>query len=94
VADAIKFDWDDANVKHLARHNVRPEEAEQVILNGPADIGFQIENAEERFAVVGPTNSGRILTLVLTECFGAVRPITAWDSTREEEAQYWNAKGA
>jgi hypothetical protein len=94
VADEIKFDWDDANVQHLARHNVRPEEAEQVILNGTAYVEFQIENAEERFAVVGRTNSGRFLTLVLTERFGAVRPITAWDSTREEEAQYWNAKGA
>ena len=27
----IEFDWDEANIGHLARHSVLPEEAEQVI---------------------------------------------------------------
>lgn len=26
----IEFDWDEANIGHLARHKVLPEEAEQV----------------------------------------------------------------
>jgi hypothetical protein len=29
----IEFDWDEANIGHVARHSVMPEEAEQVILN-------------------------------------------------------------
>ncbi len=29
------FDWDDANVAHIARHAVTPAEAEQVILVAP-----------------------------------------------------------
>jgi hypothetical protein len=29
----IEFDWDEANIGHLARHSVLPGEAEQVILN-------------------------------------------------------------
>jgi len=28
----IEFDWDEANIGHVARHSVLPEEAEQVIL--------------------------------------------------------------
>lgn len=29
------FDWDDANVRHIARHGVTPEDAEYVLANGP-----------------------------------------------------------
>ncbi len=31
------FDWDEANLEHIARHGVSREEAEQVILNDPVD---------------------------------------------------------
>lgn len=41
VDDELEFDWDAANIKHLARHNVEPAEAEQVILNDPVDIEYQ-----------------------------------------------------
>ena len=30
----IEFDWDEANMTHVARHGVLPEEAEQVISLG------------------------------------------------------------
>ena len=33
------FEWDEANIGHLARHSVLSEEAEQVILNDPVDAG-------------------------------------------------------
>jgi hypothetical protein len=35
--DAL-FDWDDANILHVAEHDVTPEEAEEVILRDPLDI--------------------------------------------------------
>jgi hypothetical protein len=38
----IEFDWDEANIGHVARHSVLPEEAEQVILNDPVDLGMDI----------------------------------------------------
>lgn len=38
----VEFDWDEANVGHVARHSVLPNEAEQVILNDPADLGIDI----------------------------------------------------
>lgn len=38
----IEFDWDEANIRHVARHSVLPEEAEQVILNDPVDVGMEI----------------------------------------------------
>ena len=36
----IEFDWDEANIGHLARHSVLPEEAEQVILKNPMDLAI------------------------------------------------------
>jgi uncharacterized DUF497 family protein len=44
----LEFDWDEANIGHLARHNVSPEEAEQVILSDPVDLGIQMVEGEER----------------------------------------------
>ena len=34
----IEFDWDEANIEHVACHRVLPEEAEQVILNDPVTL--------------------------------------------------------
>ena len=34
----MKFLWDSANVNHIARHNISPEEAEQVVRNTPLDL--------------------------------------------------------
>ena len=92
VADETQFDWDDANVKHIAGHNVSPEEAEQVVLNDPVDIDYQRADNEERYLVVGVTMKARFLTLLWTERRNAVRVITAFDSSREDEEAYWHQK--
>ena len=47
------FDWDDANVEHMARHDVTPNEAEQVMLNVPIEIDYRVIEGEEKF--VGTT---------------------------------------
>jgi len=54
----IEFDWDEANIGHLARHSVLPEEAEQVILNDPVDLGMEIVEGEERYLSLGATVQG------------------------------------
>jgi len=90
VADEIRFDWDESNISHIARHNVCREEAEQVVINGFVEIEYQFINEEERFLIVGRTNRGRFLTLSLTSRGAGIRPITAWDSTSKEEAAYWS----
>ena len=37
-----------ANIGHVANHSVTPEEAEQVILNDPIDLGIEIVEGEDR----------------------------------------------
>jgi uncharacterized DUF497 family protein len=60
------FIWDLANVGHLAKHDVSPEEAEQVIRNAPLDLERQLRNSEERAVHLGESNAGRILVVVIT----------------------------
>jgi uncharacterized protein len=62
----IEFDSDDANTGHVARHNVQPDEAEQVILNDPVDLGMESVEREELFLNLGATSRGRVLLVVTT----------------------------
>jgi len=77
------FEWDEHNVGHLARHQVDALEAEQAILNRPLDLGSHIRNGEKRIAVIGETNAGKILAVVVTLRGRNVRVITAWKANRE-----------
>jgi uncharacterized protein len=78
----IEFDWDDANVKHLASHRITPSEFEQAMTVAPEDIGYQCINGEDRYQVVGPTNAGRLLYLVWTPRGDTVRAVTAYPATK------------
>ena len=72
----IEFDWDEANIGHVARHSVLPAEAEQVILNDPVDLGMEIIEGEERHLTLGATVRGRILLVVTTWREDRVRVVT------------------
>ena len=74
----IQFDWDYENIRHLSRHQIEPEQAEQVIQNRPIDLGSHLLNGEERTAQVGETDAGRVLQVVSTMRDAKVRVITAW----------------
>jgi hypothetical protein len=50
----IEFDWDDANIGHLARHNVRPEEAEQVIFNNPVILEWRWSKGRSAISTSAP----------------------------------------
>jgi len=84
----MPFSWDNANISHLARHNVLPEEAEQVIQNDPLDLELQVVDGEPRNPQIGETNTGRILVVISTPHADDERVVTAWDATRSEKAVY------
>jgi uncharacterized DUF497 family protein len=85
----VEFDWDEANTAHIARHGVRPEEAEEA-LTDPRRLVLRIrsQRGEERWAALGTTEAGRILFVVFTRRRGRVRAITARDATPEEKRRY------
>jgi hypothetical protein len=82
------FDWDDANISHIAAHGVTPKEAEQVILNRPIDLVANLRDGEDRTAQLGETNAGRILHVISTMRGEKVRVITAW-SAKERSRRYF-----
>jgi hypothetical protein len=84
VADELGFDWDDANIEHIARHGVTRVEAEQVMLNSPVEIDYQVVDGEERFVAA---------TIVWVDREGLVRIVTAFDSPEDDQAAYLRERG-
>jgi uncharacterized protein len=78
--------WDAWNVAHIARHDVIPEEVEEVCHDQP----MTSETYKGRLRVVGLTQSGRILTVILapTAEQGVYYPITARPADRKERRNY------
>ncbi len=76
--DKLNFDWDDVNIAHLAKHGVTPEEAEQVILNRPVDLGSELRSGEQRVAQIGETDGERVLIAISTTSGKRIRVVTAW----------------
>ncbi len=84
----MDFDWDSANVEHIARHGVTPEEAEQVVQNNPLDAPAVLRNGETRTVHLGQTDAGRVLVVVFTERNSLYRVVTARPAKRKERAFY------
>jgi uncharacterized DUF497 family protein len=84
----MPFDWDDANILHLARHDITPDEAEQVVENDPVDLDMRHVWHEWRLQQVGETHTGRLLTIVSTERSGMTRVISGWDPTKADKSVY------
>ena len=93
MAEALSFDWDKANVAHVARQDVMPEEVEQVFVNDPMDLSADIMDEEERYTSAGHTNQLRVLVLVWTMRGVATRPITAFDASHALVRRYLKERG-
>ena len=83
------FDWDDDNLDHIARHQVEPEEAEEA-LSDPDLIVTDAYNTptEQRAAVVGATEDGRILFVVYMVREARFRVVTARDANKSQKRAY------
>ncbi len=84
-----EYDWDEANIEHIADHDVSPEEVEAA-LRDPRRIpapAYSTET-ERRFAAVGATAEGRILFVVYTQRKGMVRVVTAREAGDRYRRRY------
>jgi len=90
----IEFDWDRANIRHIARHRVRPEEAEQALRNLPFDLEYQVVGGEQRWTSLGHTDGLRILLVVWTLRADVVRVVTARSASKQLSQAYLRHKGA
>ena len=92
--DNSNFEWDDANVEHIAAHEVTPDEAEEVLLGDPLDIGFNLVEGEERWTYIGVTNEGRILWVATTLRGERMRVVTAFEPEKQWKMFYLEQKAA
>ena len=76
----------------MARHSVLPEEAEQVILGGPVDLGVGIVEGEERHLNLGTTKNGRVLLVVTTWREDRVRVVTAFKPIKRVIQLYYSER--
>jgi len=88
----VLFDWDEKNLRHVARHQIKPEEAEQVVLNRPIDLGSELRNGELRVAQIGETDAGRVLTVISTIVGEKIRIVTAWPADRNYRRYFASLK--
>ena len=80
------FEWDDKNIEHVARHNVRPDEIENVAFD---DEPWIRKGREGTRYMLGYTVAGRYLfTVYVLRSKGVARVITAMDMDERTKKLY------
>lgn len=80
-----RLEWDDDNVEHVARHQVTPQEVEDVC------FGFHISRKEDggRYILSGQSGEGRYLNVVIERVGGGLfRPVTAFEMSESYKRSY------
>ena len=77
--------WDDENIMHIARHNVDPEEVEDVCFG----LHLVTRDKEQRYILSGQSANGRYLNIVVQRIGrGLFRPITAFEMSENYKRRY------
>lgn len=83
------FDWDEANLGKLRKHNVTQEEAEEVFYLSPlVDEGAYEKKGEKRYRCLGNTATGRSLAAFFTLRRGLIRNISVRPMRKKEKRIY------
>ena len=89
VLDKIEgFDWDNANVGHILRHDVTPFEVEEVTGGKYVVIPAKTIKRERRWKLFSKTASGRYLVVVFTIRRKLFRTVTAYEMNATERSKY------
>lgn len=90
LGNIIGFDWDQANIEHIARHNVLPKETEDVFFDKNNILAGDLKHStgEQRFLIIGKTRKGRILYQVFTVRGSKIRVISSRDINKKEVSLY------
>ena len=84
--------WDNGNIAHIARHQMVPEEVEQVCHSEP--ILWQAKAKKDRLFNIGPTSKGRVLVVILDkeDANDVYYVVTARTANRAERQMYQQQK--
>ena len=88
LAECEGFQWDAGNsAKIRDRHQVMPTECEELFFKRPLIVASDEQHSsssEERFYVLGQSDSGRLMFVVFTIRGRLIRVISARDMSRKE----------
>lgn len=74
------FVWDEDNIDHIKRHQVTPEEAEEVFFNRYVITPNKGRHRPKRYRIDGITNQRRHLRLIIEDLGqNTARVVTGWD---------------
>lgn len=90
----MEFEWDESNLRHLARHKISRPEFEQAMAHDPILVDFSDESGEERWYALGATDALRVLFMVFTYKGERIRPVTAWNAGRTLREAWFRRQGA
>lgn len=80
-----RFEWDEENLEHIARHGIDQDEAEAVLDGNP----LILRTADNKYLAYGPTDEGRYLLVVFIRKPGPIiRVVTARDMKDGEKKRY------
>ncbi len=81
--------WPQDRIDHIARHNVQPDEVEEVFFGKPFVRRAKSKGENPVYYVFGQTNTGRhLFCIVIQFPDGKGYPITARSMTDKEKRQY------
>ncbi|MEO8657825.1 MAG: BrnT family toxin [Bryobacteraceae bacterium] len=83
-----RFEWDEHNVQHIARHGVGPTEVEQAADGSPVVGPRELVKGEWRQLLFGKTAAGRYLRVCFTLRGGKFRTVTAHPMDRQDRKNY------
>ena|SRR5579862_9669059 len=89
--DCTGFDWDEANAqKNWDRHQVTPEEAEDVFFHEPLVVRSDVRHSqnEKRYYALGQTSNGRHLFVSFTIRRKLIRVISVREMNHREGDVY------
>jgi Protein of unknown function (DUF497). len=81
----VEVEWDEDAIEHIARHQVEPEEVEEIL----AGRYLLFRGRWRRYYVLGRTEAGRYLFIVLERRERSrFRVVTARDMTNSERKRF------
>jgi uncharacterized protein len=90
LTGVVGFDWNEANIEHIAEHDVTPDEAEEVFSDEDNALDEDVEHSvvENRFLIIGKTKKGRLLYQIFTKRGDKIRVISSRDINKKEVHLY------
>ena len=85
----MKFEWDERKAEiNLAKHGVTFEAAKDVFRDPFALTELDRDEIEERWRIIGLTQTGVLFVVFTERSGGAIRIISARRATRHEQDRY------